>query len=174
MCLRENMKITVLNGTPTNGFAEFEQKLIHYIEKLKQDHHVVAIDIEKQNLAFCNGCFNCWWKIPGECNIKDDMHFVSKKMMWADRLIFASPLIHSFPSALLKKVQDRMLPLLLPYIKLIDGECHHEERYENYPEIELYFGTENETNKEDHHIVNDLYKRFAINFYSKIVKTQYV
>jgi multimeric flavodoxin WrbA len=168
------MKITVLNGTPLSGFTDFEQKLKDYISMIKADHQVDVIDIEKQNLAFCNGCFNCWWKIPGECNIKVDMHFVSKKIIWANRLIFASPLIHSFPSALLKKVQDRMLPLLLPYIKLIDGECHHEKRYNTYPELELFFGLENNTNEEDKRIVNDIYRRLSINFHSKIVKTQYV
>jgi multimeric flavodoxin WrbA len=168
------MKIAILNGTPSEGYAEFEHKLSRYKSKLAENSEVVSIDIEKQKLAFCNGCFNCWWKIPGECNIKDDMHFVSQKIMWANRLIFASPLIHSFPSALLKKVQDRMLPLLLPYIKLVDGECHHEKRYNTYPELELFFGMENDTNEEDKRIVNDIYRRLSINFHSKIVKTQYV
>lgn len=168
------MKITVLNGTPLSEFTVFEQKLKDYISQLKANHKIVVIEIAKQDLAFCNGCFNCWWKIPGQCNIKDDMNWVSEQIMWANRLIIASPLIHNFPSALIKKVQDRMLPLLLPYIKLVDGECHHEKRYETYPELELFFGMENDTNEEDKQIVNDIYRRLSINFHSKIVKTQYV
>ncbi len=168
------MKMLVLDGTPKNNYPTFNSKLNQYLDSLEKNINFKRITLKDLKLAFCNGCFNCWWKTPGICNIKDDIELVTTEIMKADRLLFASPMIHGFPSSLLKKVQDRLIPLLLPYIDLVDGECHHQKRYKHYPEIELYFGKEEDITPEDEHIVTDIYRRLAINFHSKIVKTQFV
>ncbi len=168
------MNILVLDGTPTNNHTTFSSKLDLHLASLEPDTNFKVMKISELKLAFCNGCFNCWWRTPGVCNIRDDIDLVTEAVMKADRLLFASPMIHGFPSSLLKKVQDRLIPLLLPYIDLVDGECHHQKRYEHYPEIELFFGKEEDITPEDEHIVSDIYRRLAINFHSKIVKTQFV
>src|SRR6056297_1959096 len=105
------MNLLVLDGTPTNNHASFSAKLNGHIDSLKTNANIKTLKIDELNLALCNGCFNCWWKTPGVCNIKDDIELISAEVMKADRLIFASPLIHGFPTSLLKKVQDRLIPL---------------------------------------------------------------
>lgn len=167
------MDILILNGTPAKGFSQFRQALEGFEAKLAESNEIKTIDLANLTLSFCNGCFNCWWKTPGICNIHDDIDQISKQVMKADRIVFAAPLIHGYPSALLKKVQDRLIPLLMPYIQLVDGECHHEKRYAHYPDIELFFGRESHTDAEDEKIVSDMYRRLAINFHSKIVNIQF-
>lgn len=168
------MQVLILNGTPAKGYSEFRRKLFAYKVQLNTLHQVDQIDLHDKNLGYCQGCFNCWWKTPGECTIRDDIDAISSAVMNAERVIFASPLIHGFPSHLIKMLQDRLLPLLMPYIQLIGGECHHERRYNKYPTLELFFGREMHTEVEDIHIVRDIYDRLAINFHSKVVQAQFV
>jgi hypothetical protein len=89
-------------------------------------------------------------------------------MINCDLLIFASPLIAGFPSSIIKKVNDRMVPFVLPYIKIIQNECHHKKRYPEYPKLALILEKENDTKQEDLDIVKDIYKRLAINFHSEL------
>ncbi|RCV65217.1 hypothetical protein C5S53_04795 [Methanophagales archaeon] len=71
-----------------------------------------------------------------------------------------------FPSAVLKIAMDKLIPLLLPYIKLVDNtECHHEKRYDKeYPLIGLLIEKGDDTDSEDIGIVIDIFVRFAIDF----------
>ena len=71
-----------------------------------------------------------------------------------------------FTSSTLKKITDRFVGLLHPYIKLKNGECHHLKRYDKYPDFGLVLKKEADTDTEDIEIINDIYDRFAINFHS--------
>ncbi len=68
----------------------------------------------------------------------------------------------------MKKITDRLIVLLHPYIEIIEGECHHVKRYEKYPEIGVLLQPEEDTDEEDLAIVSDIYKRLAINLHSKV------
>jgi len=63
---------------------------------------------------------------------------------------------------------DRLIPLLLPYIELVENkECHHIRRYDRqYPPIGLIIEKEDDTDSEDVEIVRDIFARVALDLKS--------
>jgi multimeric flavodoxin WrbA len=86
--------------------------------------------------GFCVGCFACWIKTPGLCIHKKDsgMNFL-KKIYDADYLVCISKIRWGGYSPSIKRFADRMIPLLHPYFKKINGEMHHKLRYDKLPVI---------------------------------------
>ncbi|MBN2557414.1 MAG: flavodoxin family protein [Clostridia bacterium] len=131
------MNVTIINGTPGDGWDEFENHLDKAAGTLSADHRVDFFTLRDMNINYCRGCFSCWVKTPGLCVFRDDMDIILDKYVRSDFLIFAGPLKTGFLPALTKKAMDRIIPVALPYIRLFDGECHHPRRYENQPVLGL-------------------------------------
>jgi multimeric flavodoxin WrbA len=119
-------------------------------------------------LGHCSGCFKCWHTTPGICSIDDDIKFIHKDVINADLVIWASPLIKGFFSGLLKSVQERMIPLLHPYVEIVKGEIHHRKRYERYPAYGAIVEKESDTDEEELLIIQKIQERYALNFRSKL------
>ena len=161
------MNVVILNGDPGEKESAFSSYIEKLTAKLRKDHSVDLFHLSKMDLHYCTGCWNCWWKTPGRCTINDDGEAIFKAVIHSDFLIFASPLIAGFTSSSLKKITDRLIVLLHPYIEFIDGESHHRKRYAKYPEIGLVLAKEPDTDEDDVAIISDIYDRLAINFHSK-------
>lgn len=166
------MKLLVLNGNsdPTNN--NFDRRLTELTEKLQDiGHDVELIDTKDLNIISCTGCWSCWVKTPGECAFKDDTVKIRSDYIHSDLVIFASPLITGFVTARLKKIMDKLIPLLHPYIEIVDREFHHAGRYDKYPPIGLL--VENPGgDSEDEEITSDIFKRFAVNFRTHLAFSQ--
>ena len=163
------MKVVILNGNPDPAGQQFADRINKLCSSLEtKGIEVNHIRLRNHNIISCTGCWGCWVKTPGECLFRDDSREIRKEVIRADLLIFASPLIMGFTSALLKIMQDKLIPLVLPYIELVDNECHHEKRYEKYPKLGLVYASEPETDREDIQILTDIYKRLAINLRSEL------
>jgi multimeric flavodoxin WrbA len=89
-------------------------------------------------------------------------------MINADLVVFASPVKMGFVSSLLKKSMDKMIPLVHPYIEIVNGENHHQKRYEKYPELAVLLETDKNTDDEDIEIITNIFKRLALNFKSDL------
>jgi len=156
------MRCLVLNGNPMrSGFDDYLGGVTRAIGQ--QGHSAECIDLRDLNLRYCVGCWSCWWKTPGSCALKDDMAALYPKVVKADLVLWASPLIVGTISALLKKVQDRFIPILHPYIELVDGECHHRFRYPHNADIGLIVEPTAEDTEADLAITLDLFERFSRN-----------
>lgn len=160
------MKITILNGNPDVVNIKFDDYLKIFTELLRLNNHRIAdLKLREMDIRYCIGCFGCWVKMPGECsNAADDTRDIRREYINSDFVLFASPIIMGFTSALLKKAHDRLIPLLTPYIRFFDGESHHVARYDRYPKIGLLLQPEADTDEEDLAIISDIYRRDAINF----------
>ena len=164
------MKILILNGNPEAKNKDFDQYLNLLADELSQDkNEVQLITIRDKKVLHCMGCWDCWVKTPGECRFDDDSTVIRESYINSDMVIFASPLIMGFISSIMKKVMDRMIPLLHPYIEIVRKEAHHSKRYDKYPLIGLLY--QNNTNnssdsskKADAEITTDIFNRFALNF----------
>lgn len=165
------MNILILDGHPGGTEAASYKKYLSDLRRLLTDsgHDLTTLDLKKMDLRFCTGCWSCWWATPGECVLKDDGAAVCRKVIRSDLVLFASPMIQGFTSALLKKVQDRLIPLLHPYIELVEGESHHRKRYAVYPRIGLLLEQTEGADDEDVEITVDMFRRFALNFKSRLV-----
>ncbi|MBN1926766.1 MAG: flavodoxin family protein, partial [Prolixibacteraceae bacterium] len=116
---------------------------------------------------FCQGCWNCWWKNPGECSLKDDMPNIYRSYMDSDLVLHYSPMIAGFISSRLKTINDRSVPLVHPYVTLVNNECHHKKRYMKYPLMGLIV-ERCDSDDEELEIARDMYSRLALNLKSKL------
>lgn len=163
------MEVTIINGNPGKEDEDFD-RYIQSLESLllSQKYTVHSFLLRDMDIRYCIGCWDCWWKTPGICRHKDDSVDIYRAIVTSDFLIMTSPVIAGFVSSLLKKFNDRMIPLLHPYVKLIQGECHHRKRYAKYPLLGLIVKPEQSQEKEDLEIIEEIYKRFALNFHSDL------
>ena len=97
--------------------------------------------LEDLDIHYCTGCWTCWWKTPGRCVFTDGMERILPAMTTAELVIIATPTLFGMPAAEMKKALDRTIPLVHPYIELVDGECHHRKRYPRYPKLALWADT---------------------------------
>lgn len=162
------MNITILNGDLSPEDSGFSNYIEEFSLKISSTCNVEHFQLNQMNLHYCTGCWSCWWKTPGLCAIKDDAEIIFKSVIHSDFLIFASPLYAGFASSLLKKIMDRLIVLLHPYMEIIQNECHHKKRYEKYPHLGLILQKEKDTDQEDIDIVRDIFNRWTLNFHSEL------
>jgi multimeric flavodoxin WrbA len=160
----------MVNGNPSGTTSGLNKYLFDLTLALNDDgHSVQGVTLRDMKIRYCTGCFGCWVKKPGECVVRDDSAQMCRKIINSDFTLFASPLIMGFPSTLLKKANDKLIPLVHPYISFIQGECHHVARYDHYPWLGLLLEKESDTDQEDLNIVTESYSRLALNFKSTLV-----
>jgi len=160
------IKVTILNGNPDASNTEFDGYLADLTTQLESGGHQSSVlTLREMDIRYCIGCFGCWIKTPGECsNAADDSPRVCREYINADLVIFASPVIMGFTSAVLKRAHDRILPLLLPYMEAYHWEAHHVPRYERYPDTGLLLEAGPDTDAQDIQIITEIYQRDALNF----------
>lgn len=158
------MKILILNGNSSPENEDFDQYLSGLSKTLQRDRNEVEIIILRdKKITSCTGCWSCWVKTPGKCSVPDDSDSIRMKYIHAQMVIFASPLSMGFVSAVMKKTMDKLIPLLHPYITLVNNECHHQARYEKYPLIGLIY-QDVEKDPDYIQITESIFRRFALNF----------
>lgn len=162
------MKILILNGTSRDTDSALQRFVPELAEALTANHAVTVMTLNELTISRCTGCFGCWVKTPGRCVAADDSAQICEAYIQSDRVVYASPIIRGFTSALLKKAQDKLIPLLHPYFKRVAGEVHHMPRYGAYPEICLLLETAADTDDEDVEIVKEIYHRNARNFQTRL------
>jgi len=165
-----DMRILILDGNPDAQDAEFGAYLNDVEAELKGRGHDVQTQILREmDIRYCTGCWGCWAKTPGKCVFPDDSYDVCREYIHADFVLMTSPVVMGFTSALLKKTQDRLIPLLHPYFDFVQGETHHHARYETYPRLGLLLKPSAETDGEDLEIISEMFSRFALNFKTALV-----
>lgn len=167
------MDITILDGNPYPDRETYN----HYLDQLNGElisggHGVQTITLRDLDIQYCTGCWSCWWgPTPGKCVFQDDSHAICRAYIRSDLVVFISPVIMGFVSALIKKTQDKLIPLVHPYIEFVLKECHHRRRYDHYPLIALVLDPNPDTDPEDIEITSDMFSRFALNLKSKLILT---
>ena len=167
------MKVTILNGNPDASNTVFDNYLKELYTLLSESNEITIFTLRDMDLKYCRGCWGCWVKTPGECLVKDDTSEIRRQYINSDLVLFASPTIMGFTSALLKKVHDKLIPLVHPYFELVNGEVHHLSRYDKYPLVSLLLEKGENVDEEDINIISDIYRRDAINFKSSFCFTRF-
>jgi len=130
------------------------------------DEPLKVVRLEEQSIDPCIGCWNCWLKTPGRCVMNDKMveHYVD--YINSDTVILLIDTAQGFINHKAKAFFDRSIPHYNPYIEIVDGECHHVDRYKSYPNMVFYFETEGLTSQEEQ-VIEDYLYRTAYQFKSK-------
>lgn len=161
------MKITILNGSPQPG--ALDSCLAELKPALEADgHSVTQLNLRDLTLRYCVGCWGCWVKTPGECSNRDDSHDMGRAVINADFVLWAAPLKMGFPSELLKRANDKHLPLIHPYMEVDQGESHHLRRYPKSPRLGLLLEPETDTDARDLQIITDIHCRTALNLKTRL------
>lgn len=164
------MKITVINGHPGPDPQALDATLVSLARRWEaRSHQVTSYVLRELDIRPCIGCWSCWWKTPGLCGVADDTHGLRADYLHADLVLLASPLILGFPSALLKTVIDKLIPLYHPYIELEGGECVHRPRYDRYPAVATLLQPAPQDTAEDLDVVQRYFERFTFHFRSRLL-----
>lgn len=161
------MKICILNGDMQTNGGLFTKHILKLADTLRHKHQVDTFHLSEMKINSCLGCWSCWWETPGFCKHQDDAAQIYYSLVNANLLVFASPLVAGFTSSTLKRITDRIIPLLHPYLILVQGETHHRKRYSHYPDFGLLLQKEADTDEEDLQIVGKIYDRLALNLHSR-------
>jgi multimeric flavodoxin WrbA len=124
-----NLDVLVLNGARINDHKvdEANNTLLSALQKVGNVSNYKLRDLK---VADCIGCFGCWVKTPGICVIDDPAREIASKLAQTDLLIYVSPIVFGGYPYELKKVLDRQIPTILPFMKKYKGEIHHPQRYD--------------------------------------------
>lgn len=155
----------LLDGSENNDntIDAVRQAIVEQLSRAGWD--VEVIGLRNKRIAGCTGCFGCWVKTPGICVIDDDGREIAKKVAQADLVVYLTPVMFGGYSSELKKALDRMIPVLLPYFTLVDGEIHHLMRYRRRQRLAV-IGVQTSSDHESAQIFKTLVDRNAINLHS--------
>ncbi|MEI7933721.1 MAG: NAD(P)H-dependent oxidoreductase [Chlorobiaceae bacterium] len=126
-----------------------------------------VVTLRDKKIGNCRGDLFCWLKSPGKCSFADDHQEISEKYIASDLVILLTPITFGGYSLTLKKMVDHQIQNTLPFFTTIDGEIHHQKRYDKYPNV-LIIGWLNEPDEQAESIFRNLAWRNSINFYAKV------
>jgi hypothetical protein len=105
-----------------------------HFPSLKKEYVLISQD---KPIRHCTCCFDCFFKTPLECGIKDGYERLGELFCRASKIVFISRCVYGGFSPFVKNVLDRRIASNLPFYKVQrDGLVHHYPRTENQP---LYF-----------------------------------
>jgi len=133
----------------------------------RMDWDAEVVSAADMHIEHCVGCGNCTYKTPGICSFRDDMQSLYPKLIQSDLLLTFSPVLFGCVHWQIKKVLDRMLPIIAPRYVIRNGELHHQRRY---PHRQLYaaVGLLPSEDREQASIFTDLIQRSTINMDAQI------
>lgn len=123
-----------------------------------------VLALRKLNIAPCTGCFGCWLRTPGICQLADDGREVLRNIVQSDAVLLLTPVTFGGYSALLKRALDRIIPMISPFFTTIAGETHHRRRYARQPRFGV-LGLTVDDDTEESQTFRTLAMRNAINWH---------
>ncbi|MFQ9922208.1 MAG: flavodoxin family protein [Beduini sp.] len=136
---------------------------------LNKDIHII---FDNGKIKPCIGCFGCWIKTPGTCIIKDGYEHTGAVLSQADKVIIISQCVYGGYSPFIKNIVDRSISYVLPFFNTIDGETHHQPRYQNKYQLSVYFYGKSISSQEKS-VAQSLVKSNSINFNSTQYKVSF-
>ena len=116
----------------TSRQSELKQLICDYLSG--RGFELLHKVIDRDELAVCRGCFDCWVKTPGECAMNDGIAEINRACMQSDVVVYFCPVVFGQFSANIKCAVDRWLPNMLPFFTTRkDGSTMHPPRYSDYP-----------------------------------------
>lgn len=89
---------------------------------------VKFIDLSRQSISNCIGCFGCWVKTPGKCVIRDDAPKIYPLIAQSTHLLYISRICFGGYDTPMKTLLERTIPIQKAFIRLYHGETHHVQR----------------------------------------------
>jgi multimeric flavodoxin WrbA len=159
------MRTLVLNGFRKGDSRWQEVAAILSEELINRGWPFEEIRLCEMDIADCAGCFSCWTRTPGICFVDDAGREIARRFAGCDLVVLFSPVTFGGYSSELKKALDRLIPLISPFFKSIQGEVHHRRRYDRYPAL-IGIGMTEDDGEEKNQIFRKLLRRNVINLHN--------
>lgn len=159
------MKAVILNGSRKGDDALDHVHEIVIDELAGRGWKVEPFILRDMEICHCVGCFGCWVQTPGVCLIDDGARDVAKGVVQSDLAVFLTPITFGGYSSELKKALDRIICIVSPDFMRVEGEVHHQPRYERYPRL-MGLGVLPRADEESEGIFRTLVSRNAINIHA--------
>lgn len=166
----QSFKATILDGSPTNDSISqnVNAAMVKILEK--QGWDVEHFLLREKKIGNCDGDFFCWIRTPGICKVNDDNRRIAESIVKSDLLVYLTPVTFGGYSSMLKKAVDHQIQIISPFFTQINGETHHEKRYESYPDF-LAIGWMDAPDEKEERVFRNLAWRNALNFHSEKAAT---
>jgi NAD(P)H-dependent FMN reductase len=128
-------------------------------------YEVARHDLTALHIPDCNGDFGCWTVTPGVCVQPGPHRDVARDMIRSDLAVWLTPVTFGGYSSALKRQLDHSIPLVTPWFTKVDGETHHEARYERFPAL-LVVGLQERADAEAAAVFARLVRRNALNVHA--------
>jgi len=120
------VRIFAVNGSPRKKKGNTERILKPFLEGAQEaGAEIKLIYVQEKDIKPCLGCNKCWLKTPGRCVQNDDMPELLSLMRESEIMVLASPIYVGGVTGQLKTFLDRMTPISLPFIEVVDGYSTH-------------------------------------------------
>jgi len=120
------VKIFAVSGSPRKSKGNTERILKPFLDGAREaGAEVELVYVTEKEIKPCRGCNACWLKTPGKCVQKDDMPELISVMRESEVFVLASPIYVGGVTGQLKTFLDRMTPVSLPFIEVVDGYSTH-------------------------------------------------
>lgn len=159
-------KAILLDGSQAND-STGERVYAALAEELQaRGWDVNYVLLREQKIGNCAGCFFCWIRTPGICIVNDDNRTIAEAIAGSDLMIYLTPVAFGGYSSTLKYMIDHQIQNISPFFAKVEGEIHHQMRYEKYPDF-LAIGWLEEPDAQAEALFGQLVQRNAINFYAQ-------
>lgn len=130
-----NDVLVLYDGQDEEAVAISKAVAVEYDEAGQaQKPPAALLDVTTIAIADCIGCFGCWVRTPGLCVLtRDEGNQLCRAVLEAQTVVMVSRITWGGYSASIKTAADRMLPLLHPDFRRVNGEMHHRMRYSRMP-----------------------------------------
>jgi len=159
------MKALILNGA-----GRLRELALAAEEALTSELAVRGYDVARQDLVGlqipeCKGDFGCWTVTPGACVQAGPHRDIARDLIQSDLVTWLTPLTFGGYSSVLKSLLDHCIPLIAPFFTTVDGETHHEPRYERFPSV-LAVGLSERPDSVGTAVFERLVRRNVLNLYA--------
>lgn len=162
------MKAMILNGMlADDGAGVRPVQAALQVELQNQSWEVQTFVLHEMEISPCAGCFGCWIKTPGRCVLPKSGEEIARAVIQNDLMILLTPVTFGGYSSELKKALDHCIGNVLPYFTKVNGETHHQPRYQQYPRL-LAVGVMAQANPASERIFASLVARNAVNLYAPV------
>jgi len=129
-------------------------------------YDVARHDLTSLAIPDCKGDFGCWTATPGVCVHSGPHREVARDVIQSDLVVWLTPVTFGGYSSPLKRQLDHFVPLISPWFTTVEGETHHEPRYERSPDI-LAIGLVERGEAEASRVFERLVHRNALNMHAR-------
>ena len=160
------MRALILNGSATLRDMAWAVESSIAAQLSVRGYSVERRDLTAVAIPDCKGDFGCWTATPGICVHAGPHRDIARDLIRSDLVVWITPVTFGGYSSALKRQLDHCIPLITPWFSTLDGETHHEPRYERFPDI-LAVGLMEEEDAEESSIFERLVRRNVLNMYAR-------